>query len=111
MELRKENYEVIKKEMKQFENANSFSLILRLLGLGYSVSLNKLKVIDYIIKNPNYSLNKVSKDLKIDYKNVWRIAQEMQEAGIVQFHDTSQGKKGKAEVKREFTIVVQGLKK
>lgn len=87
------------KEVVELMNDEVYSLIVILLVKGYSVSLNKVKIIKYIIDNPDQSISKIGKDLNIDYKNTYRIIQELKDIGVLQKDEVSQGKTSKVKLK------------
>ena len=79
----------------------TYDIVAVLLAYGFSVSLNKVRIIKYILNNPNMSMNKISKELKIDYKNTWRIIQELQKIKVLESDEVSQGKKAKIKIRNE----------
>ena len=79
-------------------DSETYDILGVLLSKGYSVNLNKLRVIKYILDNPNSSMFKLSNELEIDYKNTWRIIQELKKERILAKDDVSKGKKAKLKI-------------
>jgi hypothetical protein len=92
------------REIYDLIGGDSFSIIALLLMKGHSVNLNKVKIIKYILNKPNRSMNELSTELKIDYKNVWRICQELDKIGILKGGTYSQGKKAELEFKKQKAL-------
>lgn len=81
-------------------DTRTYDIITLLLAKGYSVSLNKVRVLKFIMDYPDTSFNKVSSELGIDYRNVYRICKEFEKAGVLVIgEEVSQGRSAKAKIK------------
>ncbi len=84
-------------------------IILKLINSGVSVNKNKLSILLYIQSQEGVSMRELSKNLKIDYKNVWRICKEFKDKKVLDFGDETIGKglniKLKKTTKRSLTKI------
>lgn len=74
-----------------------------LLSKGVPLNENKVKILEYLIKNKEASISEISRELKIDYKNTHRYIQQFKKAGAVKLNpnELSRGKKVMVSLNRE----------
>lgn len=86
-------------------------IILSLIKKDISINKNKLRIIKYLISNEGkeISISKLSKDLDIDYKNMWRYVQSFKEANIINLNPSqpSQGKEVKVDLNNKYKTSIQ----
>ena len=91
MDKKSKRFTLKVEEITKLVSDETYAVILSMLASGYSISLNKVRVLRYIIDNSDSSITKISKDLGIDYKNTWRMVNELIKEKKVMAGETSQG--------------------
>lgn len=91
------------KEINDLLDGKTGGIVAVLLSYSFSICLNKVRIIKYILKNPDNTMNRISTELEIDYRNVWRIIKELRDIEVLVDEEISQGKGTKIRFKNETT--------
>jgi hypothetical protein len=94
-------------ELLEWFHTDVYEIIISLLLKGENINLNKVRLIKYVTDSgeKGVSLHKASKDLGIDYKNIWRYNQQLKKAKVfITDEKTTQGKSSKVKIPKKIVI-------